>query len=45
MSKDLEAFEQGECGGPPFALSSGCLHGDQLGSGGGRQLLIARSGE
>lgn len=45
MSEDLEAFEQGECGGSPFALGPGRLHGDQLGGGGGRQLLVARGGE
>ncbi|GAA6227796.1 uncharacterized, partial [Lates japonicus] len=45
VSEDLESFEQGECGGPPFALSSGRLHGHQFGRGGGRQLLVAGSGE
>lgn len=44
-SEDLEAFEQGECGGSPFALGSGRLHRDQLGGGGGGQLLVARGRE
>lgn len=44
-SEDLEAFEQGECGSPPFALGPGCLHGDQLGCGRGWQLLVAGGGE
>lgn len=44
-SEDLEAFEEGECGGPPFALGPGCFHGDQLGRGGGWQLLVAGGGE
>ncbi len=45
MSEDLEAFEQGERGSPPFALSSGRFHGYQLGGGRGWQLLVAGSGE
>lgn len=45
QSEDLEAFEQGERRGPPFALSSGRLHCDQLGSSRGRQLLVAGGGE
>lgn len=44
-SEDLEAFEQGQRGGPPFALSSGGLDGHQLGGGGGGQLLVAGGGE
>lgn len=44
-SKDLEAFEQGERGGPAFTLGPGRLHGDQLGSGRGRQLLVAGGSE
>lgn len=44
-SEDLEAFEQRQRGGPPFALRPGRLHRDQLGGGGGRQLLVARGGE
>lgn len=45
MSEDLKTLEKGECGGPPLALSSGCLHCDQLGCGRGRQLLVPQSGE
>lgn len=44
-SEDLEALEQRERGGPPFALSPGGLHRHQLGGGGGGQLLVAGSGE
>lgn len=45
QSEDLEAFEQGERCGPPFALSSGRLHCDQFGSSRGWQLLVAGGGE
>lgn len=45
VSKYLEPFEQSECGGSTFTLSSGCLHGHQLGSRRGGQLLVTGSGE
>lgn len=44
-SEDLEAFEQRERGGPPFALRPGRLHRDQLGGGRGWQLLVAGGGK
>lgn len=44
-SEYLEAFEQGKCGSTPFALSSGRLDSDKLGSGWSWQLPVAGGGE
>lgn len=44
-SEDLEALEQGECGGPAFTLSPGGLDRDQLSGGGGGQLPVAGRAE